>query len=312
MSEPKLLQRRVVLLSVVSATALVACGGAEDLSDATSDGADDEKALADADASALDSAGSAQEKTAVVPLLDSFKEWQLELPIDSQGGVTNDPWVIGWPFTSKPPQPALGDHLTVSEDKKVVTVSASPFGAVKRKANGESTAGGARCEFKQIAAQRWNPFTANRSLSLTLQPLRLPQASSSKDEGVMHIAQVHDGAENLIMVSARTRLGGKGGDQESARITVTFNHHKEVRVFKVLDTEYRIGDILVIKLICRKGKGTVTYRNPRSKVTLSFTETLHPLSQVAYFKVGVYPQTDGALRQTASARSSILTMKLGN
>jgi Alginate lyase len=293
------LPRRALLLSAVAGAALAACGGGEELAEATADDEtlanEAEDALAKADEPEL------QGKPAPPPLVDSFKDWQLELPVDSTGGTTGKPAVLNWPFTGMAAS-LLKNHLTIAN--RAITVRASPWGAVT-----SPLAGGARCEFKQATAVRWDPATASRSLQLTLTISRLPAAASASTRAAMHVAQVHDGQENLIMVTARTRPGGKGAAKETGSLTVTFNHGGSA---VDLDTGFVVGDTVDITLSCRAGQGTVSLRNHRSGHSATRSATLTPLDHSGFFKVGAYPQRLNAAAKTSAGVVVIKALTVGS
>jgi hypothetical protein len=251
-------------LGVASSGLLVACGG----------GGDSDAALAD---EALGKPDADEQKT---NLLGTLIGWQLELPINEQGGLSGKNATLDFPITKGVPG---WTNYFVATPKKLTFKS--PVDGART-----DNAGGARCEVKQAKAYRWNGRRDTRYLRLMQTLQTTPSGSTPR----VVIGQLHDGTNHQVMIKYYGPKNATGAKGELGRITAEFN--TGVNDIKVdLDTAYALGTAMSVTINCNKGKAKVSYRSAGTTTnTPSYLLNAPDEAGRCFFKFGAYPQKTGA------------------
>lgn len=278
MSEHQAIHRRSFISLIASASVLQACGGGGD------DGTDQTTSASTIDRRTTSTPASRQEALAVKTAALNLTQWQLELPIDKSGNRSGTADVRDF---SKDDLSAQVLPYFKRTSAVAFEFAAPAFGALTKHA------GGARCELKQAEGARWNAASSERRLILVQ---RLISGVSGSQPRVI-IGQVHDSARNLVMIKYYGPANATGLKGEQGELRAVFNASPNATE-KVLDPRYKLGDKMEVTIVCKKGKGTVEYKRG-SSVSKTVSHDLMLADKAGrtgttYFKVGVYPQQEGA------------------
>jgi hypothetical protein len=260
----KALASRRWFLGVAGSGLLVACGGSSDTDAELADGA----------------LGKPDEGESKTNLLGNRNGWQLELPINEQGGLSGKTATLDFPITKGVP----GWTNYFDATTKKLTFKSPVEGART------DNAGGARCEMKQAKANRWNARRDKRFLTLT----QTLQTTASGSEPRVVIGQLHDGIEHQVMVKYYGPTNATGATGERGRIMAEFNTGG-IGTKVVLDAAYALGTAMSVTIDCNRGKAKVLYKSAgTTKNTSSYLLNVPDEAGRCFFKFGAYPQKTGA------------------
>ncbi len=140
----------------------------------------------------------------------------------------------------------------------------------ERDANGEKSA--------------WDCANDVRSMTIRQRILKTP---THKPE--MSVGQIHDAKSDNLEVFYRGPKKNVDGINDVGIMLAKFNGMSASKA-PVLDDEYKIGDMMEVKVSTKAGVITVDYKNERSGKTSTVSAPFDKITGGCYFKAGNYPQ----------------------
>lgn len=130
----------------------------------------------------------------------------------------------------------------------------------------------------------WDCASAVRSMTIRQRILKTPTHKAE-----MSVGQIHDARSDNLEVFYRGPSSGANGVGDRGRMFAKFNG-EGLGVSPVLDDDYRVGDLMLVKVSTRGGVITVDYRNQRSGKVSTASAPFKQITGGCYFKAGNYPQ----------------------
>lgn len=214
-------------------------------------------------------------------------------PADLFGGLKR--WHLTLP-TSKDKQAFPADQI---DQPQLATYSSEYFKLNEDKTGvlftsimgGATTSAGtafARTELREHDAQGekadWNCARDVRTMTIRQRILKSP---THKPE--MSVGQIHDAKSDNLEVFYKGPKSGANGTSDVGVMLAKFNG-ESASVAPRLDDDYRIGDMMEVKVSTRDGVITVDYKNERSGKTSSASKPFTEITGGCYFKAGNYAQ----------------------
>lgn len=130
----------------------------------------------------------------------------------------------------------------------------------------------------------WDCASAARSMTIRQRILKTPRHKAE-----MSVGQIHDAKSDNLEILYQGPGTGADGLTDTGRVLAKFNGEGRARS-PVLDDDYRVGDMMQVRLSTRGGVMTVEYRNLRSAKVSTASAPFERTTGGCYFKAGNYVQ----------------------
>ncbi|WP_418320660.1 polysaccharide lyase family 7 protein [Piscinibacter sakaiensis] len=211
-------------------------------------------------------------------LLGGLKHWHLTLP------TSQDRKAFPADQIDQPQLATYSSEWFKLNDKKNAVVFTTNVG-------GATTSAGtafARTELRERDAQgekaAWECLTAERSMTFRQRILKTPTHKPQ-----MSVGQIHDAKNDNLELYYNGPKKNTNGTTDVGKMLAKFNGESSSKA-PVLDDEYQIGDMMVVKISTKAGVMTVDYKNERTGKTSTASKPFENVVGGCYFKAGNYPQ----------------------
>ncbi len=211
-------------------------------------------------------------------LLGGLKRWHLTLP-SSQAKQAFPADQIDQPELAT----YSSEYFKLNESKTAVVFTAIMGGATTSAGTAFS-----RSELREYDTQGnkadWNCSKDVRTMTLRQRIVKTP---THKPE--MSVGQIHDAKSDNLEVFYQGPKKNVNGTTDVGRMIAKFNGESSSKA-PVMDDDYKIGDMMQVKVSTKDGVMTVDYKNERSGKSATVSKPFEKVTGGCYFKAGNYPQ----------------------